>query len=110
VIWSQWADEAVDAGSTRSGSYRSVSIGDITSRYVQEQQRVEAAGDLRSSGDKLLLNVNHISAMVPLVVDASALAPEVLRNIRMRCAAALGHPGCRQEFAAQLDFSRIGAA
>lgn len=85
-----------------SFSYRDVYLGDIILGYVPSGERIETTGDLRWTGSQLLLGVSPASAMVPLVVNVSALPAEQIETLHQRCAAARGRPGCTIKIRAQV--------
>jgi hypothetical protein len=87
-------------------SYRSVTIGEITSERMPGQELVETSGDLRWSGNELLLNPNHISAVWPLLIELTALPPKELARIQTRCSALRGRPGCRAKIRGEVTLVR----
>lgn len=94
------AEQSQHSSETRS--YRNVYLGDIIQGYIQSGERVETTGDLRWTGSQLLLGVSPASAMVPLVVNVSALPAEQIEALRQGCAATTGRPGCRINIRAQV--------
>jgi hypothetical protein len=84
----------VDRPTAQTRLYNSTSIGNIASGHVPAGEHVELEGDLRWSGTELWLSVAYMSAMVPLIVETTALAADQLAAIQARCAGPQYNPAC----------------
>lgn len=100
------AKSPTEGAAAQSPSYRSVTIGHITSGSALREERVETAGDLRWTGNELLLNVDHISAMWPLLIEMTALPPNELARIQAQCTVARGRPACRAKIRGEVSSIR----
>jgi len=67
----------------------------VVSGPATSGERVEVAGDLRSTGSELVLSVAYMSAMPPLRVETGALNSEESAKIHARCAGPFGRPACQ---------------
>ena len=104
-----WALAAL-AARAQQGEYKKVYSGDILPGYVSDGQLIETEGYLWVSSSGVFLNVDPISARLPLFVDVGGVPLDMFAKVRTACTSESPSltGGCRAVVRGRVGNRRVG--